>query len=156
MPSTLVTIDLEAFRICDAYTFAATTSLSSPQFIPDPERTGDRGGWLTCVVWTSDASWLWVFDAENLAQGPIAELSVPTTLGFSLHTAWLPNVTATPDAGAVSPSAAASAAARTANPDARAAHVAFAKDAIHKRMSHLKPKARKRIEDFLAAKRPKR
>jgi len=146
MPSTLVTIDLEAFRICDSYMFATTVSLSSPQFIPDPERTGDRGGWVTCVVWTSDASWLWVFDAENLAQGPIAELSVPTTLGFSLHTAWLPNLTAS---DAVAPTAA-----RTS--DARAAHVAFAKDAIHNRMSHLKPKARKRIEDFLAAKRPRR
>jgi len=142
MPSTLVAVDLEKFSICDSYTFAAAVTLSSPQFVPDPARSGDRGGWITAVVWTSDASWLWVFDAENLAQGPIAELSVPTTLGFSLHTAWLPSVTAS-DPNAV---------ARAAAPSPTAAS-ASAADAIQQRLARLKPKAKKRLEGLLSGRR---
>lgn len=139
MPSTLVTVDLEAFRICDCYTFERGVSLSSPQFVPDPARSGDRGGWVTCVVWTTDSSMVWVFDAENLAQGPVAKLLVPVTLGFSLHTAWMPTV-------------AADEAAEPAAPRMKADHHA----ALERRMRHLKPKAKKRIDDVLAGRSPRR
>jgi hypothetical protein len=127
-PSTLVAVDLEAFAICDAYSFPEGVSLSSPQFIPDPARTGDRGGWITTVVWTSDASWLWVFDAEHLSAGPVAELSIPATLGFSLHTAWLP---------------------RLSDDERPQAAAADHEAALQRRMDRLKPKARKRLERFL-------
>jgi len=132
MPSTLVCVDLEAFEICDAYAFPEGVTLSSPQFVPDPARSGDRGGWLTAVVWTNDASWLWVFDAEALAAGPIAELSIPTSLGFSLHTAWLPSV--------------------ASSTPVHASVVREARDRafIERRLSRLAPRARARIREILS------
>lgn len=140
MPSTLVTVDLESFTICDSYTFASAVTLSSPQFVPDPARSGDRGGWITAIVWTTDASWLWVFDAEDLARGPLAELSVPTTLGFSLHTAWLPNVTANDSASAL----------QRSQPQTRRTSASSAAEALEARLSRLKPKAKKRLAHLLA------
>lgn len=132
MPSTLVCVDLEAFEICDSFAFPEGVTLSSPQFIPDPVRSGDRGGWLTSIVWTRDAAWLWVFDAEALAAGPIAELAIPATLGFSLHTAWLPSV---------APAAAADAAGLRAARDR-----AF----VERRLSRLEARAKKRIRGLLS------
>ncbi|MBL8787568.1 MAG: carotenoid oxygenase family protein [Deltaproteobacteria bacterium] len=99
MPSTLVCIDSDAFDICDAYAFPTGVTLSSPQFIPDTTPgapQGDRDGWVSAVVWSQREALpaIWIFDAKDLAKGPICELEVPTELGFSLHTAWLPDVPA--------------------------------------------------------------
>lgn len=128
-PSTLVCVELDSLTICDHYAFDPGVTLSSPQFIPDPARAGDRGGWITTVVWTRDKSHLWVFDAEDLEGGPIAQLEVPATLGFSLHSAWLPTITPRPPpTGVAAPSL----------------------DDLRERLERLKPSARKRLEKLLA------
>jgi hypothetical protein len=129
-PSTLVCIELDPFTICDSFSFDPGVTLSSPQFIPDPDRAGDRGGWITAVVWTREESFLWVFDAEHLAAGPIARLAVPATLGFSLHSAWLPSIAPRP------------APAPRATPDLMAE--------LRDRLSRLGPSARRRLERLLA------
>lgn len=132
MPSTLVCVDLEAFEICDSFAFPEGVTLSSPQFIPDPGRGGDRGGWITSVVWTREAAWLWVFDAAALAAGPIAELAIPAMLGFSLHTAWLPSV------------------APAATADAASLRAARDRAFVERRLSRLDERAKRRIREILS------
>lgn len=128
MPSTLMCVDLESFEVCDRYTFAPGVALSSPQFVPArADADDDRGGWVTTVVWTQEAAFLWVFDAADLARGPIAELALPV-LGFSLHSAWLPTIASTPRA------------ATPTDPEALLA----------RRIERLKPEARRRLRELQA------
>lgn len=140
-PSTLVCVDTDAMSITDTYTFARGVSLSSPQFVPDPDRSGDRGGWITAVVWTADASELWIFDAAALAQGPLARLAVPATLGFSLHSAWLPDASPVP---------------RAAPDPLRADTPPSPEEVLRDRLARLRPRARQRLEGLLAQARARR
>lgn len=96
-------------EIQDHYQFPAEHLGTSAQFIPKAETEGSTAGYIVCVVihsnyflsqpadpnnsganWSSNSE-IWVFDAGNLANGPLCRLSHPQlNLGFTLHTTWLP------------------------------------------------------------------
>ncbi|NEO25923.1 MAG: hypothetical protein F6K03_03245, partial [Kamptonema sp. SIO4C4] len=73
---------------------------TSPQFIPHKAGNGSQTkGYLVCMVHYGDGkvegngNEFWIFDAENLQQGPICKLWHPDLkLGFTVHTAWLPEI----------------------------------------------------------------
>ncbi len=74
---------------------------NSPQFIPrggNPDPGGNQTeGYLACVVLRdggdrTPCSEIWIFDAQNLAQGPICKLGHPTEpllMGLTIHTTWV-------------------------------------------------------------------
>ena len=101
VPASLFRLDAQGLEIRDAYSFPAGRFCLSPQHIPRQGATDDLDGYIAIVVISDDTSTdgstgdeLWIFDAANLAQGPLARLAHPDlSLPFTLHTAWMPAVT---------------------------------------------------------------
>ncbi|MGM0576409.1 MAG: carotenoid oxygenase family protein [Myxococcota bacterium] len=92
-PPTLFRVDTESMDLADVYAFEGSTHPSSPQFVPRPGSTGDTDGWIACTVWTDRDNQVWVFDAADLASGPLCRLGHPDLdFGFSMHSAWLPSI----------------------------------------------------------------
>lgn len=97
--------------IGDRYQFPRGYFGTSAQFVPKEGSTGQRSGYIVCVViysdrllscdgdeknW-SDNSELWIFDAENLEQGPKYKMSHPKlNFGFTAHTTWLREIKSPP------------------------------------------------------------
>jgi hypothetical protein len=70
---------------------------SSPQFIPRRgSEDSSTDGYIVCTVYKPESrqsNEYWIFDAANLAGGPLCTLSHPDlNFGYSLHTAWLPKI----------------------------------------------------------------
>lgn len=130
-PTTIFAVDPERFELVDAWEFPPGLTMSSPQFIPD---TSDDGapGWVSAIVWDDMKTMLWIFSADALAKGPVAKLVVPAELGFSLHSAWLPEIGSAPRSAAPPPS------------DKTMI------EALLARASRLEPRAQSRLRRFLA------
>ena len=129
-PTTIFAVDPERFELVDAWEFPAGLTMSSPQFIPD-QSGDDAPGWVSAIVWDDQKTMLWIFAADALAKGPVAKLVVPAELGFSLHSAWLPEVRPVSRAVAAPPSA------RTLSEE------------LLLRAARLEPRARRRLQRFL-------
>ncbi len=94
-PSTLFRLDTHTMRIADAYAFEGDTTLSSPQFVPrSASAAGQTEGYIVCPVWTMEHNQVWIFDAGDLAAGPLCKLQggPEVSFGFSMHSAYLPTV----------------------------------------------------------------
>lgn len=97
-----------SLSVADAYNIPGEYFLNSPQFVPHPNSTGSTDGYIICTAIYSDnlisepeegsgkdAPWsnnseLWIFDANNLQQGPLYRLSHPKlNLSFTVHTTWM-------------------------------------------------------------------
>ncbi|MEB3233576.1 MAG: carotenoid oxygenase family protein [Leptolyngbyaceae bacterium] len=100
-PAALFRLDTEAMAIADSYLFPcaadgkAQTYPNSPQFVPKANSQADAptAGYVVCKVFVGDRSEIWIFDAEQLSQGPICKLGHPALqFGLTLHTAWLPTI----------------------------------------------------------------
>ena len=93
-PACLFRVATAKMEIADRYLFEFGLALSSPQFIP--RHGGDGGptdGYLTAVVWTPDDNQLWVWDAADLAGGPVCKLVNPQWMvAFTMHSAWMPTL----------------------------------------------------------------
>lgn len=84
----------------DGYVFPAGRALSSPQFVPAKGRTGPKDGYIVCTVVSDDTSnptssgdEFWIFDASDLAKGPVCRLGHPLLdLGYTLHTLWMEEI----------------------------------------------------------------
>ena len=98
----------KVLNIVDHYNFEPGYFASSHQFVPKANTQGATDGYIVCTVVhsdkflsqngsSSDPKWsdnseIWIFDAQNLEQGPIYTLSHPSlNLGLTLHTTWLQN-----------------------------------------------------------------
>ena len=82
--------------------------VTSPQFIPRKDSQGSTDGYISCVAvhsnnylseendainWSSNSE-IWIFDANNLKQGPLYKLShSQLNFGFTIHTSWLKEIT---------------------------------------------------------------
>lgn len=100
-PSALLRLDARALVIADAFSAPPGRVLMSPQFVP---RAGGRGGSTDGYIVTtmisddtgtpgSTGDEIWIFDAANLAQGPLCRLAHSAlNLPLSLHTAWLETI----------------------------------------------------------------
>ena len=100
LPGVLFRVYQPTMEIADKYTFPAGRLPISPQFVPRKDSESDTDGYI--VVWIcsddtetegSTGDELWVFDAANLAQGPLTRLGHPDLdIPFTLHTAWMPSI----------------------------------------------------------------
>ena len=86
--------------VTDAYQFPADCVMRTPQFMSKPNSYGqDEGYVFTAVVRkhptnpSGNGKEIWLFDAQNLAQGPLAILGHPE-LNFATtnHALWVPSI----------------------------------------------------------------
>ncbi len=107
-PPALCHLDTTTMTIVDKYLFPPGHFGNSPQFIPRGDNTDQTNGYLSCVVLVDQdaepTSEIWLFDAQNLSQGPICKLGLPTTtdaagqamapfqMGLTIHTTWIPDI----------------------------------------------------------------
>jgi hypothetical protein len=92
-PSCVIRLDLEAMKIADSYEMPDGGMASSLQFVPRPGLAGDTEGWIVGAVFTQERVEIWVWDAGNLAKGPVCKLWHPDLVfGFSIHSAWLDRI----------------------------------------------------------------
>ena len=96
-PATLFRLDTETMTVVDRYALPDGRIALSPQHVPRAGATDETEGYIVCVVISDDwetkgssGDELWIFDAANLAQGPLARLGHRSlNLPFTLHTAWM-------------------------------------------------------------------
>jgi carotenoid cleavage dioxygenase-like enzyme len=100
-PGTLCRARSHPLAIIDGYAFPAGRVGLSPTFVP---RAGGSDapddGFIVVTVLSDDVGTpgssgdeLWVFDAGDLAQGPLCRLAhAGLDLPFTLHTAWMPTI----------------------------------------------------------------
>ncbi|MBW4630853.1 MAG: carotenoid oxygenase family protein [Iphinoe sp. HA4291-MV1] len=102
-PSCLFRLDTKYMEIADAYEFPVVSKddkhwnsymVLSPQFVPRADGDGSStDGYVVCTVASEDRDEIWIFDAKNLAQGPLCKLGHPLlNFGYTIHTTWLPKI----------------------------------------------------------------
>jgi carotenoid cleavage dioxygenase-like enzyme len=72
------------------YALDAGDHTSEPVFVPRSAEAAEGDGWITAVVWRAaeDRSDLLIFEALDLAKGPIATAKVPRRVPFGFHGNW--------------------------------------------------------------------
>ncbi len=65
-----------------------------PYYVPRSADAAEGDGWVMTFVWdrTTDLSSLAVFDAQDVAAGPVAEVQLPVRVPFGFHGTWIPDV----------------------------------------------------------------
>ncbi|NMG09450.1 carotenoid oxygenase family protein [Brasilonema sp. UFV-L1] len=101
-PSCLFRLNTIDMKIADAYEFPVTVEddksnshmILSPQFVPRADGDGSStDGYIVCTVASEKDDEIWIFDAKNLAQGPVCKLGHPSlNFSYTIHTAWLPKI----------------------------------------------------------------
>jgi retinal pigment epithelial membrane protein len=84
-------------RLESAYVFAPGSFMAAPVFVPRPDATGVRDGWLVGQVWGPEQPHmeLWIWDAARpLDYGPICKPGPAPgerglQPGFPLHSVWI-------------------------------------------------------------------
>jgi carotenoid cleavage dioxygenase len=86
---TLSHIDLTGGRRAD-YLFEAGDAPGEPVFVPRTADAAEGDGWVVAVVYRgkTDRSDFVVFDAQDMAKGPIGVASVPRRVPFGFHGNW--------------------------------------------------------------------
>ncbi|OCR01423.1 hypothetical protein BCD67_23515 [Oscillatoriales cyanobacterium USR001] len=89
-----VNISEETIAIADCYQLPEGCMINSPQFVPSgAAEDKSTKGYIVCNVLCPNSKEIWIFNAENLATGPVCKLSHPSLdFGFTIHTAWLPKI----------------------------------------------------------------
>jgi carotenoid cleavage dioxygenase-like enzyme len=86
-------IDAATGEVGDHFEMPPGRVCLSPIFVPREGSTGDDDGYVVVTVISDAGDEIWVFDAANLAQGPLARLGHrQLDLPFTLHTLWVPSV----------------------------------------------------------------
>lgn len=91
MMNTLGRIDLETGET-DTYWVGSTSSFQEPAFIPRPGSTAEGDGYIVVIEnrLVEHTSRLLLFNALNLAAGPIATIGLPFRIRQGLHGNWAP------------------------------------------------------------------
>jgi len=76
------------------HTLAHGDVVSEPVFVPRAADAAEGDGWLLAVAWREHEkrSDLLVFDARNLAGGPVAVARLPHRVPFGFHGSWRPGL----------------------------------------------------------------
>jgi len=63
-------------------------------FVPRDEQADEGDGWVMTYIWdrNSDLSSLGIFDAQDVASGPIAQVQLPVRVPFGFHGTWVTDV----------------------------------------------------------------
>ncbi len=95
----LVRVDAPSAEVVDRFTFPGGVLPNSPQYVPSAAGEEELDGYIVCtavgagVRRTSSGDEFWVFEAGNLAKGPVCKLGHPSLdFALTLHTTWLPQL----------------------------------------------------------------
>ncbi|MGI9280588.1 MAG: carotenoid oxygenase family protein [Endozoicomonas sp.] len=99
-PSALIHFDCNRMVVTDAYQFPEDCVMRTPQFMARQGSTAQDDGYIfTAVVRKfptqnmGNGKEIWVFDADNLDQGPVAILgSTDLNFGTTNHALWVPQI----------------------------------------------------------------
>ncbi len=77
----------------DRYAPGDRIRMNEGTFVPDGDGAGDGEGWLLAYGWdrARGASDLMVFEALDMAKGPIAQVHLPVRVPYGFHGWWLPD-----------------------------------------------------------------
>jgi carotenoid cleavage dioxygenase len=77
----------------DRYDAGDRIRMNEGTFVPDGDGAGDGEGWLLAYGWdrARGASDLMVFEALDMAKGPIAQVHLPVRVPYGFHGWWLPD-----------------------------------------------------------------
>jgi carotenoid cleavage dioxygenase-like enzyme len=86
---TIAHIDLRTGKRAD-FVFAAGDSPGEPVFVPRSAKAEEGDGWLVALVYRAgtDRSDFVVFDAQDVAKGPIGVAKIPRRVPFGFHGNW--------------------------------------------------------------------
>ncbi len=90
-PPCLFRLDTKTMTIADRVEVQGEL-MSSPQFVPAPPGGAPGAGWIIATVVNNERSDLCIFDALDLSKEPVRLGSPQFNFGFTLHTAWLPEI----------------------------------------------------------------
>ena len=91
IPGSVVRIDLENMATADAYMFKNGACAHPPTFVPKRKAKHDLDGYLVTVIHQDPPKQIAVFDAENLAKGPVALATAPDfNPNLMLHSCYAP------------------------------------------------------------------
>jgi carotenoid cleavage dioxygenase-like enzyme len=91
-PAQITRLDHDSMTIGDSFAFPIGHLPMSPTFVPRTNGGPDEG-YVVCIVLGPEADEVWIFDGSSLSRGPVARLRHPQLdVGFSLHTAWMPDL----------------------------------------------------------------
>jgi hypothetical protein len=93
-------MNVRTMEMIDGYRLPPGRIMGSPTFVPREGSTEWTDGYVVSLVLSDDDSnpqstgdEVWIFDARNLAQGPLARLGHPElNLSFTIHSTWLPKI----------------------------------------------------------------
>ena len=74
------------------FTYPATVFPEEHLYVPDPSKAAECGGWVlgTALDWQHQRHQLNIFDADRLAEGPVASARLPYPLPIGLHGKFVP------------------------------------------------------------------
>jgi len=75
-----------------SFALAGSDIGGEPLFIADPDRPEEGGGWLMMAVFRTEtnSSDVVVFDADDIASGPVATVHLPERVPYGFHASWGP------------------------------------------------------------------
>lgn len=101
-PASLFRVNTKSLdrREADGFVFPSGRAVSSPTFVQASGRSGPMEGYILVTVVSDDiltqqssGDEVWLFDAKNLAQGPICRLGHPLLdFAYTLHSCWRPSI----------------------------------------------------------------
>ncbi len=91
-PTTIVQRDHESGTL-QRFEAAPGLALDEAIFVADPQRTGERDGWLLCYAFdgVSCTSSLLIIDARDVAAPPVAKVDLPLRIPYGFHSVWVPD-----------------------------------------------------------------
>jgi carotenoid cleavage dioxygenase len=74
------------------YTFSSGDVPGEPVFVPRASNAPEGDGWLVATVYraATDTSDFAVFDAQNVANGPVGTACLPRRVPYGFHGNWRP------------------------------------------------------------------
>lgn len=91
-PGTLATVDVEQMVITDVWPYEDGAFPSPPTFVPRAGARGPDDGYVVVVVHRDGPKEIQVFDAADVAAGPVARASAPDFRpSLLLHSCWVPD-----------------------------------------------------------------
>ncbi len=91
VPGALARIDLESMEYCDLYRYGGGTFPHPPTFVPRRNCKGDTDGYVVVVIHKNGPKEVHIFDAADIAKGPVARATAPDfNPPLLLHSCWMP------------------------------------------------------------------
>lgn len=90
----LIKVDLEA-GTSERFAYGPGIYGSEAPFVPRPGGAAEDDGWVVSFV-TDTRDWqsaCWVFDARDIAAGPVARVKIPVRVPAGFHATWVPGAT---------------------------------------------------------------